>query len=454
MVAAAVLVGVLATALVVVVPAFRFAYRAEDLHVALETAAALIALLAAYLVLGRFRRDRRLDDLLLCYGLTILGLSNLLFVVVPAIADEGGSSRFETWAALSGRLLGTTIFAASAFAPRRRVRLTGGQRAVVALSIPALLGCVAAGIALAGSALPQGVETLFPPEESGRPRLDGAPALLGVQLAAIVLYVLAAVGFRRRAERENDKLAGWLAVASVFGGFSALNYFFYPSLYTDWVYTGDAFRLAFKLAILIAAINEIGSYWERISRAAVLEERRRIARDLHDGIAQELAFIRRNLHRLDDGDPTVDRLKASADRALGESRRAYLALSGSDDEPFDRALARALRETADREGTEVALRLAPDVKLDELGRDALIRIACEAVTNAARHGGARLVTVELRSGRRLVLRVSDDGRGFDPDLDGRHGFGILSMRERAASVGGDLALSSAPGAGTTVEVAL
>ena len=75
----AALVSSAATAAVVFVPALRFAYRLPQLHVALETAAALIGLLAAYLVFGRFRRSGQLDDFMLCYSLGLLAFSNLFF---------------------------------------------------------------------------------------------------------------------------------------------------------------------------------------------------------------------------------------------------------------------------------------------------------------------------------------------------------------------------------------
>ena len=231
----------------------------------------------------------------------------------------------------------------------------------------------------------------------------------------------------------------WLAVAAVFGAFARLNYFLYPSAYTDWVYFGDFFRLAFYVAILFAAVQEIRSYWEKVSQTAVLEERRRIARDLHDGLAQELAFIGRNLRSLDGDDPTVARVSASAARALSESRLAIAALTKPLDEPLEVALAQAARDTANREGTNIDLVLAPGIELDYRRRDALIRIACEAISNAARHGGASLVRVELENGRQVHLHVSDDGCGFDPDavtLGGADAFGLTSMRERAHAFGG------------------
>jgi signal transduction histidine kinase len=91
-------------------------------------------------------------------------------------------------------------------------------------------------------------------------------------------------------------------------------------------------------------------------------------------------------------------------------------------------------------------------------REALVRIACEAVTNAVRHGGAPLVRVQLQrgDGHEVRLLIADSGSGFDPKAAGAAsgGFGLVSMRERARGVGGRFRVWSAPGRGTSVEVRL
>jgi signal transduction histidine kinase len=451
----AALVSAAATVAVVLVPEVRFAYRAPQLHVALETAAALIGLLAAFLVFGRFRRNGLLGDLVLCYSLGLLACSNLLFAAIPTAVT--GGSHFSTWARLFGQLIGAVIFAAAAFAPQWRLRLTPGRARAALLVVPAVLAIVAVVVALFRSHLPTGVELTAPSGDARRPRLEGSATLLTAQLVAVCLYLAAAIGFDRKARRTRDELMKWLAVAAVFGAFARLNYFLYPSLYTEWVYSGDFFRLAFYVAILTAAAREISSYWETLSHTAVLEERRRMARDLHDGLAQELAYIGRNIRGLDEEDESVARVKASADRALSESRRAIAALTKPLDEPLDVALAEAARETAEREGTTVDLVLAPGLDVDYRRRDTLIRIACEATANAARHGQARLVRIELVGKRRRVrLRISDDGSGFDPATAAERppGYGLISMRERAHAAGGTFDVRSRPGTGTSIEVVL
>ena len=103
---------------------------------------------------------------------------------------------------------------------------------------------------------------------------------------------------------------------------------------------------------------------------------------------------------------------------------------------------------------ELDLALARGVRISSDAREALVRIACEAVSNAARHGQAHTVRVELERGEHVRFRVVDDGVGFDPSIARAGRFGLVSMRERAQSVGGSFRVRSAPGTGTEVEVEL
>jgi signal transduction histidine kinase len=452
---AAIVVGSAAATLIVAVwPGLHLAYRLAAFHVALETAASIVALIAAYLLVGRFQRRRRLDDLLLKHALILFGLTNAAFGVIPAVLAGNDAPPFVSWAAVFGRLLGVIALAAAAFAPVRYVRRP--QPHWTLLVPAALLLGGALGLGLLGLHLPSAIDGTASPESSGRPRLVGHPAILVLQVVSMALYALAAIGFARRFRRDRDELILWLSAASIFGAFARLNYFLYPSIYSQSVYMGDMFRLLFYATIMIAAAREIHSYWHALAEAARLEERRRLARDLHDGLAQELAFVGRNVQRLDRGeeDPIVRRIKSGADRALAESRRAIAALT----EPFDRPLYDAIEEAAQdvaaREGTHVAVQLAPVANVPPSVRDALVRITSEAITNAARHSGANLVRVTLENGDRLQLRIADAGRGFEPGSVRRDAFGLTSMRERTEALGGQFHVTSAPGEGTEVEVVL
>jgi len=441
------------TAVFTVVPQLHFAYRSPTAHVALETAAGLMAALAAYLVLERFRRRRRRADLLLTAALFALAASNLAFAAIPQI-QAGGPTRSTTWTALLGSLVGTALFAAAAVAPDARLpRPTRATRLVVAVTV-ASFALIALVVLLAGDALPLAVDPDLAPEDSTHPRLIGNPTVLALVGVSAALLVAAAAGFSRLADRERDELLAWLGVAAVLGVMARVNYLMFPSRYSEWITTGDVFRLAFYGATFIGALREIAAYQPRLARAAVLEERRRLARDLHDGLSQELAFIgaqARTLVERGGGNGAVASLSDAADRALEESRLAIAALSRPADQPLPQALAEVAEELASRSGSALRLELDAHADADEQTRETLLRILREAMTNALRHARAGSISVRLEAAGALRLAVADDGTGFDVGAVSG-GFGLVSMRERAEALGGSVVLRSRPGAGTTVEV--
>jgi signal transduction histidine kinase len=248
---------------------------------------------------------------------------------------------------------------------------------------------------------------------------------------------------------------GWFALAAPLGAIGFVNYILFPSLYPGWVYTGDVFRLGFYLMLLVGAAREIAAWQEQLVQAAAVGERRRIARDLHDGLAQELAFIvgqTRSLVELSGEEGPFANISAAAERALDESRTAIAALSRKEEEPLDVVLAQAAEDVAARTGTKVRFELAQGVTVNPDVREDLARIVREAVSNAARHGSAQTVTVALSNTDAVRVRVSDDGVGFDPSLPRRRGFGLTSMAERAEARGGHVRVNSTPGTGTVVEV--
>jgi signal transduction histidine kinase len=304
-----------------------------------------------------------------------------------------------------------------------------------------------------GSTLPAGLLETTP--DTRRPSPVGHRGLLGVQLAAMLAFAAAAVGFARRAERAGDTFLRWLALAATIAALARLHYVLFPPLRSDWLYSGDVLRLAAYVLLVVGAAKEISGYWRNLAETAVLEERRRIARDLHDGVAQELAYIGRRAGRLA-SDPIARQIAAAAERGLADSRRAIAALTRPLDEPLEEVLGEATLEVGARLGIPVELDLARGVAVGGDTREALLRIACEAVANAARHADATRVRVELGDGDRVRLRVVDDGVGFDAGAapDGAAGFGLVSMRERAKAVGGRLEIRSCPGEGTAVEVEL
>lgn len=447
-----------ATVVVMALPAFSFAYRAPALRVALETGNALVALLIGYLVYGRFREHRRRQELLLVLALTTVAAANLVLGAVASALALPDGEEAGRWTALAIRFMGTLLLAAAALTPRtRRV----GRRTVVLLGLAAavVVAMCAAGL-IWGHRLPPTVDPAIDLGDASRPLFAAHPVVLGTQAVGVALYALAAVAFTRQARSTGDELLRWVAAGCVLAAFARVHYLLFPSLYTEFVYTGDLLRLGFYVFLLIGAAREIGSYWELRARTAVLEERRRMARDLHDGLSQELAYIRARSRWLathpGDAD-TVERIGSAAGRALDEARRAIAALARPVDEPLPLALQQFGDELAARHGVVIDTDLDPAVDLPPAQGEQVLRIVAEAVGNAVRHGGAGRISITLTSAPR-ELTVTDDGGGFDPvaartGANGRTGgFGLTSMSERARALGGAMQVRSTPGEGTTVQV--
>jgi len=150
----------------------------------------------------------------------------------------------------------------------------------------------------------------------------------------------------------------------------------------------------------------------------------------------------------------VRRLGAAAERALDESRRAIATLSLLTQEPFDRLLTQTAEDLGQRLGARVVVQADPVGPLRPDLQEQLLRIVREAVSNAARHGGAQVVQVRLSNRSGLRVSVEDDGVGFDPVHPKAQGFGLLVMSERARAIGAEFVLNSKPSGGTQVEVSL
>ncbi|HEY1930131.1 MAG TPA: sensor histidine kinase [Caulobacteraceae bacterium] len=194
-------------------------------------------------------------------------------------------------------------------------------------------------------------------------------------------------------------------------------------------------------------------------KAAVIEERNRIAREIHDTLAQGLAAIRLQLELAQangalpaGATQAIELAHQIANESFVDARRMISALRSPPP-----CLATALSAAADRArrlgGVKVVTNLEPVSAPPSETSHELLRIAQEAIQNAGNHARAQTITVALRAlpGRGLQMTVTDDGRGFDPTCP-VCGFGLAGMRERAASVRAELAIESAPGAGAAVMV--
>jgi signal transduction histidine kinase len=289
---------------------------------------------------------------------------------------------------------------------------------------------------------------------SGTPALtsgDDQPLLLIFSLALqALLSLVALIGFGLRYRSYGDDLYRWLALAATLALFAELHYVFTPVVSSSFVSQGDFLRLI-SYGVLMAGV------WRAIRFAefgrAVAEERARVAREIHDGLAQYLFTVSTHASMLEG--ETAERIKEAAAAAQQEARFAILALSSaSGTAPFDAALRRYVDFlTADGElevdlDIDPALSLAPDEQIE------VFRIVQEGLANVRKHAGASRAEVLIgpRGSDRVVL-VRDNGSGFNGDTDPA-GQGLKNLRQRAAAIGGAFALRSTPGKGTALEVTL
>jgi signal transduction histidine kinase len=457
LVALAASTGLAVTLLTTGTSLIAFAYASVPLHVAVETVAAMVSVVAAQLVYGRFRRSLQLHDVLLLAGLCSFAATNLLFSAVPAVFDAN-PGRFATWAPVGGSLLSTALLAAAAFQPERTLHRPAVAARRSLLASAAGLAAIAVVVLVAGDALPTAVDPGVGPTDVEAPGIATDPVVLTTQVLSMALFAAAAAGFAARSARTGDLLARWLAVGATLGAFARLNYALFPSLYTEWFYTGDVLRLGCFVAIFVGAVHETRRVQDALAASALVGERERIARNLHDGVAQDLAFIVQQLRHIAESQatPRIDRLVRAAERALDESRHAVAALTSAGDRPLGEVLAATAHEAGEREGSTVEADLPADIAVPPRTQEELLRLVREAVINAARHGRAQRIRVELRDAPQLCLDIIDDGSGFDPEAaraaPGR--LGLASMRARVTAIGGELTITSERGRGTRIRVTL
>ncbi|MFF7390059.1 GAF domain-containing sensor histidine kinase [Streptomyces scabiei] len=205
--------------------------------------------------------------------------------------------------------------------------------------------------------------------------------------------------------------------------------------------------------------------YERSRELTIAEERSRLAHELHDAVSQKLFSLRLTAQAaaaLVDRDPSrakgeLQQVAALAAEAADELRAAVVELrpAGLDEDGLAATLRTQVHVLDRAHSAHVTFSGRGARALPAAQEEAMLRVAQEALHNALRHSGAKRVDVTLdRHGGGAVLRVTDDGDGFDPQAvrrAGRH-LGLVSMRDRASGVGGRLAVESAPGKGTTIEM--
>ena len=436
------LIGLLGASLALFVtnPHLQTEVDLPNLRLVLQTIAAFAAGIIALLAGIRYAVEGRRLDLLLSTGFLVASVSTAAFSIVPALNGHP-IHRPESWAAVVGRVFSWVLIAAAPFVPGRSRPRTLANTILAALAV-----LLVAWLALrsAGTDLP----ALDPHAET--------PFVLTSSFAALALLnLLALVGFGKRFYERREDLDRWLALGATLMLFASLHYIFTPVIATSSVSRGDFLRLLAYFLLLVGA-------WRAISMAefgkAVAEERARVAREIHDGLAQYLFAVSTHATMLEHGAPreeTVAKLKEAADAAQQEARFAILALStAAGNASFDAALRRYVEFlTADGE-LEVDLEIDPAVRLAPDEQIEVFRIVQEGLGNVRKHANARRaeVVIGLRDGERFV-RVHDDGEGFDGEPTAA-GQGLRNIRARTKNIEGGFTLTSRPGIGTALEVVL
>ena len=419
-------------------------------RVALETLIALSAIFTARLLAANFQESGRLPDLMLLCALVAASLTDFVYCAVPALAagvrpEAGGGAR------LCCSLIVSVAFAAAAFAPSKVIRFPGPRAISGAILAVATIVMLSQFIEQA-----TGSHWNATLQDVG---IEGAiqrPVALTVELVAAALLIVSALAFLRRGRRGEIR-CGLLAAAAFMLAAARLQYLALPAVATDWITPREGLRMAAYALLLVSA------YWEYVLRrraralAAITSERERIARDLHDGLAQDLACIAAQGQRLGTELEPGHPLMIAARNALATSRGVIADLSASTAPTTEAALGIIGDELRHRYGLQIAVRvettgaLAGGSDLDPVDREQVVRIAREAIVNAALHGAARRVdVVVIREARNLLMTVSDDGCGIT-DAYGS-GMGLRTMRARAAALGGRLSTRPRAGGGTELQL--
>jgi signal transduction histidine kinase len=298
-----------------------------------------------------------------------------------------------------------------------------------------------------------------------------------VQVAIFVGFIVAAILFRRLYVRRGNMSDAFMSAGLVVAAFSQLHFALDPVVAVGVVTSTDALRLVFYAILVMGIVAELGKDFSDLRRAneelhrlrdvdaanATLAERTRLAREIHDGLAQDLWYAKLKQGRLTHNESldaeartTVAEVLGAIDSALAEARQAVMAMrvDPSAASSLEEVLRSYVEDFSDRFGVRAEFqadgtlqRLPPRTEAE------LLRIVQEALNNVRRHADATLVRVRTeRTGQVSRVSVTDNGRGFDPDTVPADAYGLRGMQERADLVGATLEIRSRHQDGTRITV--
>ncbi len=476
---------------------FEFVVNSPEADHVINTAATVVAGGVAVLAWIRFRETGRLDSLLAAAAFLVLFAGNAvsLFVLLTARGEAlgfdssaPGQAPLYLWTVQ--RLLAAALLLGAAVAALTgrgwQAGRRGGAAALAAVSpaivvLLATVAIIATHRDLPALIPPEILEPLAQPLDRFDPALITPPMLVGQSaIAALFLAAGATYGWaysRRQPTGTRRRYHAYLSAGLIVAAFSQLHFIVVPGAYGGLITSGDVLRVVFYaiIGLGIAAatrqdlseLREAHAHLERLRAAdnerIALEERARLARDIHDGLVQDLWLARLTHGQLSqslaqaidvpaEARSTAKRLDAILDDALAEARQAVVSLQPSEDASFGQLLLRFVEDYADRFGLEVECAVSGEpVQLPPSVQAEVLRICREAINNARKHADASSILVSLEAENdRLSVTVADNGRGFDSGRPQRHGFGLRGMHERAAAIGGRLDVYSQPMGGTRV----
>lgn len=300
------------------------------------------------------------------------------------------------------------------------------------------------------------------PLGSGYLLAAGAFAFSGV-IAGVVASAWLGLSFTSRVT-EHLRSVAWGAESLARGD---LSFRLPPSEDEDLQMISDSFnqmgaRIESQVNALQSMAEENALLMDQASEKAALEERRRLASDLHDAVAQLLFAINMSISAAikllpksqAKAEEQMEYVRDMAARAQAEMRALLMHLRPASlgDKGFRAATEDLLAEVRQRSGIDVELSLA-DVTMPRSVEDNLFRIMQEAVANSMKHSSASMIRVAFtHTGERLTLSVEDDGVGMPVNTEKQVSYGLKTMEERAGKIGGAIRWLSLTGKGTRVEV--
>jgi signal transduction histidine kinase len=478
----ATLVGLIGATVVVVMAQDIHGHGvAPSLDLFLDTIATLVSVAVAVLAWVSFREQQGQHMIYRASAFLALAVAYGAAVAESLGRDAepatlGSPILAPTYVLLAARLTAAAVLAIGGFLALRDQKI---RRVRLVLLGPVLVVVAALVVGYAFSWPPLPVLDIIAPDPLGSELPTITPLGAVVQVIAAALFFAAALQHRalwRRSQRIGN---AWLAVGLLFAAFAELHWAMYPSGHPGHVATADLLRLAFFLSLLLGIEAEARGLLSRLRlqnaelarlrdaevERAALEERARLARELHDGVAQNLWLAKLRTGQLaalpglpDDVRPFVDEARSAIDIGLDEARQAVATLRETPHSGvgFCAMIRHEVEDFGDRFGLRVEFtlqgphtnRVSPRTQAETL------RIAQEALANVARHAEATVVGVRLTIRQNgFTLRVVDNGLGFDVAAVAEGTFGLASMRARAELICGRLRILSRPDNGTRVVLA-